>query len=65
MHSGRFRRALVTGRSQINRRGVATLDYVLLLCVVLPMAAFVLWAGPRIMNLVYEMLCVLVSWPFL
>ena len=47
------------------RRGAATLDYVLLLAVVLPMAAFVLWAGPRIMNLVYEMTCVLISWPFM
>ena len=47
------------------RRGAASLDYVLLLCVVLPMVAFTLWAAPRLMNLVYEMTCVLVSWPFL
>lgn len=47
------------------RRGAATLDYVLLLAIVLPMAVFVLWASPRIMNLVYEMTCVLVSWPFM
>lgn len=47
------------------RRGAATLDYVLVLCVCLPMAAFTLWAGPRIMNLVYQMTCVLVSWPFM
>jgi hypothetical protein len=46
-------------------RGVATLDYVLLLAIVLPAAAFALWASPRIMNLVYEMTCVLVSWPFM
>ena len=51
--------------SRSQRRGVATLDYVLLICIVLPMAAMVLWAGPRIMNLVYEMTCVLVSWPFM
>jgi hypothetical protein len=38
---------------------------VLLLAIVLPMAAFVLWASPRIMNLVYEMTCVLISWPFM
>ncbi len=24
-----------------------------------------LWVGPRIMNLVYEMTCVLISWPFM
>ena len=47
------------------RRGAATLDYVLLLCVCLPMAAFALWAGPRIMNLVYQMTRMLISWPFL
>ncbi len=47
------------------RQGVATLDYVLLMGVVLPLAGFVMWAGPRIMNLVYEMTCVLISWPFL
>jgi len=46
------------------RQGVATLDYVLLICVVLPLAGFVMRAAPRIMNLVYEMTCVLISWPF-
>ena len=52
-------------RMATRRKGVATLDYVLLICVVLPLAGFVMWAGPRIMNLVYEMTCVLISWPFL
>ena len=47
------------------RRAAATLDFVLATAVILPMIAFVLWAAPRIMNLVYEMTCVLVSWPFL
>ena len=47
------------------RRGVATLDYMLVIAVVLPLAAFLMWAGPRMMNLVYEMTAVLVSWPFL
>lgn len=55
----------VACRGPRGRRGAATLDYVLLLAIVLPMAAFVLWAGPRIMNLVYEMTCVLISWPFM
>ena len=45
--------------------GVAALDYVLVLGVILPLAAFLLWMGPRIMNLVYEMLTVFVSWPFM
>jgi hypothetical protein len=47
------------------RAGAAALDYVLLLCVVLPLATFMMWIGPRIMRLTYEMVCVLVSWPFM
>ena len=47
------------------RRGVATLDYMLVIAVVLPLAAFLMWAGPRMMNLVYETTAVLISWPFL
>ena len=57
--------AIAKVRDWTSRRGAATLDYVLVLCVCLPMAAFTLWAGPRIMNLVYQMICVLVSWPFM
>ena len=38
-----------------NRRGAATLDYVLVLGVIFPMAAFVMWAGPRMIRLAYEM----------
>ena len=55
-------RRLVRGRG---RRGLASLDYILILCIICPLATFVLWAAPRMMNLVYEMLCVLVSWPFM
>jgi len=47
------------------RKGVATLDYVLVLGVILPLAAFLLRVGPKIIRLVYEMVCVLVSWPFM
>ncbi len=47
------------------RRGVSTLDYVLVLGVILPLAAFILRIGPQIMNLAYEMISMLVSWPFL
>jgi hypothetical protein len=41
------------------------LDYVLVLGVIMPLAAFILLVGPRIMRLAYEMVCVLVSWPFM
>jgi len=44
---------------------VATVDYVLVLGVVLPLAAFIMWIGPRIIRLAYEMVCVLVSWPLM
>lgn len=47
------------------RAGLASLDYVLILGVVLPLVVFVMWIGPRIMRLAYEMVCVLVSWPFI
>ena len=47
------------------RAGSASLDYVLILGVILPMAAFVMWIGPKIMGLVYEMTSILVSWPFM
>jgi len=47
------------------RRGLASLDYVLILGVILPMVLVVMWAGPRIILLAYEMVCVLVSWPFM
>lgn len=54
-----------TRRTRANRAGAASLDYVLVLGVVFPLAAFLMWAGPRIIKLVYEMTCVLVSWPFM
>lgn len=51
-------------RSTSRRRGAATLDYVLVLGVILPLAAFILGIGPRMMRLVYDMICVLTAWPF-
>ena len=47
------------------RSGLASLDYVLVLGVILPLVVFVMWAGPRIVRLAYEMVCVLISWPFM
>ena len=63
----RGRRVLGARRRTARRRraGVATIDYMLTLGVVLPLVAFIYWTGPKLMNLVYEMTCVLVSWPFL
>ncbi|MEW4530238.1 hypothetical protein [Maioricimonas sp. JC845] len=40
------------------------LDYVLALGVVLPLLAIVLPMSRRIMQLVFEMTCTLIAWPF-
>jgi hypothetical protein len=47
------------------RAGVTTLDYVLVLGVILPMVAFMMTHGRAVIGVVYQMLCVLISWPFL
>lgn len=54
----------VVSRS-ISRRGSATLDYVLVLGAIFPIAGVSIYLGSRIIKLVYEMTCVLVSWPFM
>jgi hypothetical protein len=46
------------------RRGVATLDYVLLMGIVLPLVGFILWVAPRMMNRVYEFTTALTGVPF-
>lgn len=46
------------------RRGAATLDYALTMGVILPMMGIVLWFGPRLIRLVYELTRVMLSWPF-
>ena len=66
---------LLAGRGTVNaqcssrrgrrRLGAATVDYVLVLGVIFPLAAFIMWIGPRIIRLAYEMVCVLVSWPLM
>lgn len=52
-------------RARRTRRGLASLDYALILGVVFPLTVFIMWAGPRIMWLVYEMVAVLIAWPFM
>ena len=48
-----------------SRRGAAALDYVLALGVMLPLAAFLMGVGPRMVRRVYEMISLFVTWPFL
>jgi len=47
------------------RRGAATIDYFLVVCIVLPLATLVLGIAPRAMRSVYDLLTVVVAWPFL
>jgi hypothetical protein len=47
------------------RRGAAALDYVLVLGVVLPLVAFIMGVAPRMIERVYEMVCLLISWPWM
>lgn len=47
------------------RRAAASLDYVLILATMLPIVLFIVVKGKRIMQLVWEMLCVVISWPFM
>jgi hypothetical protein len=51
--------------AKLRRNGAATLDYILVIGVVLPLAAICLPLGKRIIQLVYEMVCVLIAWPFM
>jgi hypothetical protein len=47
------------------RSGASSLDYMLVLGIILPLAAFVIPNGKRMIQLVYEMITVLISWPFM
>lgn len=64
---GRNGMKTVPRRANVRRRrkGASSLDYVLVLGVIFPLAAFALTAGRRIVQLVYEMIVVWVAWPFL
>ena len=54
-----------TKRAARRRRAAATIDYFLIICIVLPLAAFILRIAPRIMQSVYDLLTVMVAWPFM
>ncbi len=53
------------GAKRHRRAGVSTLDYILVLSVIVPLATIVIPVSIRITRLVYEMTCVLIAWPFL
>jgi hypothetical protein len=52
-------------RSRSSRRGAASLDYVLVICIVLPLAAMTFGIVPRLIDLTYHWTSVLVAWPFM
>ncbi|MGO9112185.1 MAG: hypothetical protein ACLP9L_23405 [Thermoguttaceae bacterium] len=60
-----MRKSSQFGLARNRRRGLATLDYVLVLGVILPLAAFLFRVGPKIICLAYEIVCGIVSWPFM
>lgn len=65
--SDRSHRVSKRGRSRRARRrsGAAAFDLALVFGVILPIVAVLLWIGPRIMMLVYEMIAVMVASPFM
>lgn len=50
---------------QRTRSGIAAVDYMLTLGVLLPLLVVVLPAGRRAMQLIFELACALVAWPFM
>lgn len=47
------------------RHGAASLEYVLVLGAALPLAGACIYYGGMIVRLAYEMMCVLIAWPFM
>ena len=64
MQSIRTNRPSQTPRRHASRRGATTLDYVLVLAVILAMAALLIPMSRHAISVVYEIICTLVAWPF-
>ena len=47
------------------RAGASTLDFILVLGIILPLATIVIPGGIRIVRSVYELTCVWIAWPFM
>lgn len=52
-------------RGRLQRTGAATLDYILVIGVILPLAALFMFAAPRIITLVYELAVVIIGSPLM
>ena len=48
-----------------NRCGAAVVDYMLVIGVVLPLLFIAIPASRRMMQLIFELSCTLVAWPFM
>lgn len=65
LHPMMHRALTHTDSSCRQRLGQATLDFILIVATMLPIVLFIVSNGKRTMQLVWEMLCVQLSWPFL
>jgi hypothetical protein len=53
------------GRSIDRRRGMASLEVVMTIAVMLPVAGFLFFVGIKLCAAIYQMIGALVMWPFL
>ncbi len=64
MQSAKTTRAIVSTASRPSRRGASSLDFVLVLAVILSIAALLIPMSRHAITVVYEIICSLVAWPF-
>ena len=64
MQSADTTRAVVPTASRPSRRGASSLDFILVLAVILSMAALLIPMSRHAITVVYEIICSLVAWPF-
>ena len=60
-----FNRLSAPRRMKRGRAGATTIDYFLLLAIIVPLAAFMTLVVPRIIRLVYEMTVTMVGMPLM
>ena len=59
-----IRRRRQAARRRARQGALSSLDYVLVLGVIFPMVLFIMKIAPMIIGYTYEMMFVLISWPF-
>lgn len=53
------------GNRGVRRRGAASLDYILTISVLFIISSIIVVASRSIMQLVYELTCFFLAWPFM